>query len=159
MKSRYERKIKDGARGLLQDGEEVLAAIVARPRGWTQAMAGSAGPGAVAANLGKRKQQGNVEAASEAGFALASPMALAVTGSRLLSIKIGSPIGLGIGGAVKELAGSAPLSDVDSIEVKRLAAGKTVTVTVRGTPFTLETNAAADAKGLVEAFEGAKAGG
>jgi hypothetical protein len=33
---------------------------------------------------------------------------------------------------------AAPLSDVDSIEVKRLAAGKTLTVTVQGTPFVLE---------------------
>lgn len=156
MKSRYEAKIKEGARAFLEDGEEVLAAIVARPRGWTQSVAGAAGPGAVAAGMGQRKQAGNVAAADEAGFALASPMALAVTGSRLLSIKIGSPIGFGIGGAVKELAGSAPLADVDSIEVKRLAAGKTVTVTVRGTPFTLEANAAADVNGLVEAFEAAK---
>jgi hypothetical protein len=157
MKSRYEQKIKDGARAFLEDGEEVLAAIVARPRGWTQAKAGSAGPGAVAAGIGGRKQRDNIQKAQSAGFELASPMALAVTQSRLLSIEIGSPIGLGIGGKVKELAGEAPLADVDSIEIKRLAAGKTVTVTVRGAPFTLETNAAADAKGLVATFERAKA--
>ena len=158
MKSRHETKIKEGASAFMGDGEEVLAAIVARPRGWTQAAAGAAGPGAVASQMGHRKQQGNVAAADEAGFPLASPMALAVTNSRLLSIKIGSPIGLGIGGDVKELAGEAPLGDVDSIEIKRLAIGKRVVVTVRGTEFTLETNAAADAKGLVAAFESAKSG-
>lgn len=53
---------------------------------------------------------------------------------------------------------SAPLSDVDSIEVKRLAAGKTIAVTVRGTPFVLEVGAGANAKGVAEAFDGAKAG-
>ncbi|MDX6696962.1 MAG: hypothetical protein QOE65_359 [Solirubrobacteraceae bacterium] len=158
MGSRYEAKIKEGARPFLEDGEEVLAAIVARPRGWTASVAGHAGPGNVAASMGRRKQAGNVAAADDAGFALASPMALAVTGSRLLSIEIGSPIGLGIGGKVKQLAGSAPLADVDSIEIKRLAAGKTVTVTVRGTPFALEANATADAKGLVAEFERAKSG-
>jgi hypothetical protein len=40
----------------------------------------------------------------------------------------------------------APLAEVDSIEVKRLAVGKTVTVTVRGTPFVLEVGAGANAK-------------
>jgi hypothetical protein len=83
-------------------------------------------------------------------------MALAITERRLLALKISSPIGLGLGGDVKELASSAPLSDVDSIEVKRLAAGKTVTVTVRGVPFVLEVGAGANAKGVAEAFERAK---
>ena len=51
---------------------------------------------------------------------------------------------------------AAPLGEVDSIEVKRLAVGKTVTVTVRGTPFVLEVGAGANAKGVSEAFEQAK---
>jgi hypothetical protein len=85
-------------------------------------------------------------------------MALAVTGQRVLTLGIGSPVGLGIGGEVKELVGAVPLADVDSIEVKRLAIGKVVTVTVRGVPVKLEANALADAKGLAEAFERAKAG-
>jgi antitoxin (DNA-binding transcriptional repressor) of toxin-antitoxin stability system len=41
--------------------------------------------------------------------------------------------------------------------VKRLAAGKTITVTVRGVPFVLEVGAGANAKGVAEAFERAKA--
>lgn len=98
------------------------------------------------------------EGAAGAGFALASPMALAVTQRRLLSLRIGSPIGLGIGGAVKELAGAAHLSEVDAIEVRSLGLGKTVTVTIGGRPFVLEANAAAHAKGLVAAFERVRAG-
>ena len=43
--ARSEEKIKEGAAPFLEEGEEVLAAIVARPRGWTQAGA-SAGGGA-----------------------------------------------------------------------------------------------------------------
>ena len=45
--ARAEAKIKDGAAPYLEDGEEVLAAMVARPRGWTQSNA-SPGGGAVA---------------------------------------------------------------------------------------------------------------
>ena len=54
---------------------------------------------------------------------LASPMALAVTQRRLLSLKVSALIGLGLGGKVEGLVASAPLSDVDSIEVKRLCCG------------------------------------
>lgn len=154
--ARAESKIKDGAAPFLEPGEEVLAAFVARPRGWTQASAspgGGAIAGAIGGALGGKKQRENVEAAGDAGFELASPMALAVTERRLLSLKISSPIGLGIGGDVKELVSAVPVSEVDSIEVKRLAVGKTVTVTVRGVPFTLEVGAGANANGVAEAFE------
>ncbi len=158
--ARAEAKIRDGAAPYLEDGEEVLAAMVARPRGWTQSNA-STGGGAVAGliggTLGGKKQQQNVGAAEDAGFEITSPMALAVTNRRLLSLKISSPVGLGIGGDVRELVSSAPLSEVDSVELKRLAVGKTVTVTVRGTPFVLEVGAGANAKGVAEAFEQAKA--
>jgi hypothetical protein len=158
--ARAEAKIKDGAAPYPEEGEEVLAAMVARPRGWTQSTAspgGGAVAGLVGGTLGGKKQQQNVGAAEEAGFEITSPMALAVTNRRLLSLKISSPVGLGIRGDVKELVSSAPLSEVDSIERGRLAVGKTVTVTVRGTPFVLEVGAGANAKGVAEAFEQAKA--
>ena len=87
--------------------------------------------GAVGGMLGGKKQQENLGAAQESGFEIASPMALAVTNQRLLSLKISNPVGLGIGGDVKELVSAAPLGDVDSIELKRLAVGKTVTVEVQ----------------------------
>lgn len=157
--ARSEAKIKEGAAPFLEEGEEVLAAIVARPRGWTQANA-SAGGGAVAGlvggALGRRKEQQNVAAAEESGFELASPMALAVTQRRLLSLAVTAPVGLGIGMKVKELVSAVPIGEVDSIEVKRLAVGKTVTVTVRGVPFVLEVGAGADANGVAEALERAK---
>lgn len=157
--ARAEAKIKDGAAPYLGHGEEVLAAIVARPRGWTQSNAspgGGAVAGAIGGMLGGKKQEENVAAAQDSGFEIASPMALAVTNQRVLSLKISNPVGLGIGGDVKELVSSAPLSAVDSIELKRLAVGKTVTVTVRGTPFVLEVGAGANAKGVAESFEQAK---
>ena len=158
--ARSETKIKEGAAPFLEDGEEVLAAIVARPRGWTQATAsagGGAAAGLIGGALGGKKAQRNVEAAEQAGFQLASPMALVVTQRRLLSLGVASPIGLGIGLKVKELVSAVPVSEVESIEVKRLAAGKTVTVTVRGVPFTLEVGAGANATGVAEALDRAKA--
>jgi hypothetical protein len=157
--ARAEAKIKDGAAPYLEPGEEVLAAMVARPRGWTQSSASAGGgaiAGAIGGALGGKKQRENTGAAEESGFEITSPMALAVTNQRLLSLKIGNPVGLGIGGDVKELVSSAPLSDVESIELKRLAVGKTVTVTVRGTPFVLEVGAGANAKGVADEFERAK---
>jgi hypothetical protein len=157
--ARSEAKIKEGAAPFLEAGEEVLAAFVARPRGWTQTNA-SAGGGALAGviggTIGGKKQQQNVDAAQQTGFELASPMALAVTPRRLLSLKVTQPVGMGIGMKVQELVGAVPVGDVDSIEVKRLAVGKTVTVTVRGVPFVLEVGAGADTKGVTEALERAK---
>jgi hypothetical protein len=148
--SRQEQKVKDGLAPYLEDGEQVLEAVVVRPRGWTQKSAGSRLLGA--------SQEGRArEAAESAGIRLGSPMALALTDRRLLTIGISSPIGLGIGGNVKEVLSAVPLSDVDSIEAKRLALGYVLTVTAGGTPFKLEANAAASAKGLAERFEGAKA--
>lgn len=158
--ARYETKIKEGAAPFLEEGEEVVAAIMARPRGWTQATAsagGGAAAGLIGGAIGGKKQQRNIEAAELVDFELASPMALAVTQRRLLSLKIGKLIGLGMGGKVEGLVSAVPVSEVDSIEVKRLAAGKTVTVTVRGVPFVLEVGAGANAKGVAEALDRAKA--
>jgi hypothetical protein len=159
--ARYETKIKEGAAPFLEEGEEVVAAVMARPRGWTQAGASAGGgfvAGMVGGAMGGKKQQKQVDAGEDAGFELASPMALAVTQRRLVSLKVGALIGMGMGGKVEGLVAAAPLNEVDSIEVKRLAAGKTLTVTVRGTPFVLEVGAGANAKGVAEAFESAKAG-
>jgi len=158
--ARSEAKIMEGAAPFLEQGEEVLAAIVARPRGWTQSTAsagGGAAAGMVGGMIGGKKQQQSVDAARESGFELASPMALAVTPRRLLSLKVTAPVGLGIGMKVQELVSAVPIGDVDSIEVKRLAVGKTVTVTVRGVPFVLEVGAGANANGVAEALERAKA--
>jgi hypothetical protein len=106
--------------------------------------------------LGNKKQRANVDAAERAGFTLASPMALAVTPQRMLSLKVTAPVGLGIGMKVQELLDAIPIAEVDSMEVKRLAAGKTVKVTVRGVPFVLEVGAGANVNGVVEGVERAK---
>lgn len=145
-----EDKIREGAQSFLHSGEHVLAAFVARPRGWTQQMAGSMHVGAT--------QQGHAhEGAAAAGFALASPMAIAITQYRLLSFSMGAQAGMGVGGGVKELVGQAPLADVGSLTTKRLLVGKIVEITVRGESFKLEVGAGANTKGVVEEFNKAKA--
>ena len=145
-----EDKIREGAGPFLQEGEEILAAFVARPRGWTQQNAGVRGLGA--------SQAAKATAGAEAGgFQLASPMALAITDRRLLSgARGGTPRG-GVGGPGQGGARGAPRGAVDSIEVKRLLMGKVVKVTVRGHEFKLEAGAGANAKGVVEAFEQSRA--
>ena len=73
-------------------------------------------------------------------------MALALSQRRLLVFGLetnafGKPKG------VKELVSSAPLSEVDSISVKRLLMGKTIAVALRGGEVKLEAGAGQDAKG------------
>lgn len=154
--NKQEQKAAEGAAPFLDEGETVKAAVIARPRGWTQAGAGAAGPGALASALGARKQSRQEAAGQEAGFEIPSPMALMVTERRLLVFSIGSPIGMGKGGKVKELVSAAPIAEVDSIESRRLLLGKVITLTVRGVQIKLEVNAAADVKALTAAYEAAR---
>ena len=144
--SRQNDKIAKGADQFLEPGEEVRVALVAAARGHTQAVAGSM-------NLGAHQQGRAGAAAGEAGLQIASPMGVALTNRRLLTLRIGTPIGLGIGGAVKDLLSAVPIADVDAIEVKRLALGFTIALTVRGSTFKLEANAASGAPALAEAFD------
>jgi hypothetical protein len=117
MASRFEQKIKEGARPFLEPGEEIQASILARPRGFTQSLAAGSVAGRVAGSLGGRKVANNVAAARDAGFQITSPMALVVSQRRLLAFKIGEVIGFGIGGAVKDLVSAVPVADVDAIQV------------------------------------------
>jgi hypothetical protein len=153
MATSYEDKIKDQAQPYLDPGEQMLAAFVAQPRGATTAKMGGLGPGAIGA-MKTGKQKG---AAADAGLALTSPMALALTDNRLLVLGISQPIAMGKGADVKDLVSAAPLAEVDSIQIKRLLVGKTVTVTVRGVAIKLEAGAGANAKGLAEEFARVKA--
>jgi hypothetical protein len=153
MPTSYEDKIKEQAQQYLDAGEHVLAAFVAQPRGATTAKMAGLGP----SSIGGIKTSKQKRAAEEAGLELANPMALALTESRLLVLGISQPIALGKGGDVKELVSAALLTEVDSIEVKRLLVGKTVTVTVRGVPIKLEAGGGANAKGLAEEFARMKA--
>jgi hypothetical protein len=83
-------------------------------------------------------------------------MALALNQKRLLVFRLETSA-LGKPKAVKELVSSPPLSEVESISVKRLLLGKSISVALRGGEVKLEAGASEDAKGLVVQFERAKA--
>jgi len=90
---RQEDKVKRGAVAYLESGENVLAAVIARPRGSTiNDVGGNLGP-----LIGGRKVHEAMAAGANAGVALANPMALLVTTRRVVVLKIGSVFGLGIG--------------------------------------------------------------
>ena len=147
--SRHENKIKDDAARWLEEGEEILAAVIAAPRGSTQQAAGSI-------HLGSAQRGRAHTAAERVDLRLEAPMAIALTQRRLIMLKIGTPIGLGIGGKVKQLLSAVPIDAVDSITVKRLALGYTITLAVRGVTIKLEANAATGARAFAEAFERAR---
>jgi hypothetical protein len=153
MSTSYEDKIKEQAEPYLEPGERVLAAFIAQPRGANMAGAGGLAPSAI----GGRKVKEARRAAKASGLQLARPMALALTDRRLVVVKISPPIAMGKGGDVKELVSAVPLTDVDSIEIKRLLVGKVVLVTVGGAAVKLEAGAGANAKGLAEEFARARA--
>jgi hypothetical protein len=152
MSDTYEDKIKQQAQPYLVAGEHVIAGFVAQPRGATTARIGGLGPGSVG-GMKVSRQNG---AAERAGLQVANPMSLALTESRLLVFRISKPIAMGKGGDVKDLISAAPLSDVDSIEIKRLLVGKIVIVTVRGVAIKLEAGGGANAKGLAQEFARAR---
>jgi hypothetical protein len=154
MPTSYEDKILDQAHQYLDPDEHAVAAFIARPRGATTAGAGGIAPGW----LGGRKIKQQQRYAQNAGLRLSNPMALALTDRRLLVLSVSPPLALGKGGDVKELVSTVPLSEVESIEVKRLLVGKSVTVVAGGASFKLEANATANAQGLAEEFIRVKAG-
>jgi len=150
MASAHEKKFAEGAQPFLEEGEQVLATCIAQAKGFSRMMVSGL-------DLGK-SEVGRSSAAAGAGeVKVANPMALALTDRRLLTLKISAPIGLGIGGSVKELLSAIPLGEVDSIAVKKIALRQNITVTIRGVEIPLETNAKANASGLAEAFDRAKA--
>jgi hypothetical protein len=153
MAADFEAQLKEEARPFLEPGEEIVASIVAQPRGTSNSKVGGLAPQAIGSAWAGKSRKG----AAEAGLELTNPMALALSDRRLLVFGIeksamGKPTG------VKELVSAVPIAEVDSISVKRLLVGKTMTVSANGADAKLEIGAGQDAKGLAEQFERAKAG-
>jgi len=146
--SKQESKIIDGVRPHLEPGEEPLVAIVAQPKGTTAAVAGRGALGAAGGVMGSGARKAAHNAADSAGLVLASPCAVVLTSTRLLTARIGAPIGMGLGGKFKEILSSVPVSEVDGIEVKKIALRQNITLHVRGEVISLEANAAARAKDM-----------
>jgi hypothetical protein len=146
MSSAQEKKLTDGVQPYLEDGERVLASCITQAKGFSRMMVSGL-------DLGKGEVGRASGAAATAEVKVDNPMALVLTDRRLLTVKISAPIGLGIGGSVKELLTAIPIAEVDSIMVKRIALRQNITIVVHGVEIPLETNAKANAGGVAEEFD------
>lgn len=151
MKSKYTEKFAEQAGPYLEEGERVLSACIAQPRGRTLAMVGG---GIIDRGIGQHQQGKATAAAEQAGLLVEGPMAIAVTNRRLATFKISAPI-LGRGGNIKEMLSAIPLEAVEAWEFKRFGMKEKTTITVGGTEVKLE--GAAGGKDLNEAYEQARA--
>ncbi len=153
MNEKKRRKIDEGVREHLGDGEVVLAAFIAQARGTTQAQMGAVN--LIAGELGARKVRQHAGAAEEAGFEIgAGPRAFVVTDRRLIALELGGLSGSNVTG----LLGSLPAAAVDSLEVKRFGLAQKILLTIGGTEIKLEGQSNADVKGAAEALARAKGG-
>jgi hypothetical protein len=140
-------QIRQYAQMFLDDGEELVAAMTASPRGKNTAMAA----GGVGSMIGSKMVQGQVKNAGVAGLRVESQMALVLTQRRLLTVKVSYTLGGAING-VKELLSGIGVEEVAAIEAKRVGLGGVLTITPRGgQPIKLECQVGR-ARQFAEAF-------
>ena len=145
--SNHEDSIIEGAKRLLEPGEEIVSALVVSPRGSTTAAAGGLGAG----EIGARWRDKNKNAAEEVGLVVKRSSGLALTNRRLLTMDLA----ISFTGSVKEVKGllsEVPLEQVDEIRSK----WNVLTISAGGSQFKLECKPPA-AKALASAFGATKA--
>ena len=156
MPSKQEKKHLAGVEEFLEPGEHALAALTAQAKGVSAARGTIAGVGgAVGAAAGEvmGKKPGKEHAsASDVGLDISAPMAIVITDRRLLTLRTGTPIGMGLGGGIKSLMSAVPVTDVESIETSRAGMAKRVALTVRGITINLECNTGASTDEFAAAF-------
>jgi hypothetical protein len=148
--STHQEQIIAAAKGKVE--EEILGAAFAKPRGATTAGIGGVVPGEVGARWAGKQHKG----ADAAGIALANPGAVAVTPTSLVTMAVK----VSFGGQIKdvtEVLSKVPLSDVDSLEVKRMGMAGVMEINAGGSSFKLEGKVN-DMRELAAEFERAKAG-
>ena len=156
--SKQEQKVLDGVRPMLDPGEEPLVAVVAQPKGTTKGTVGGSVLGNAGEAMGGRERRAAEGAAEAAEIVLSTPCALVLSSTRLLTVKIGAPIGLGLGGKVKEVLSAVPLAEVDGVEVKKIGLRQNITLRARGQTIELEANAAASGSELADRLASLKGG-
>jgi hypothetical protein len=147
---------QDQGQQFLDSDEHVLAVFQAQARG---AGVAKSGGGVAVQAIGSKWSGKSRDAAEGAGLELTSPMALGLTERRVV---VFSGNAGGLSGKINEITGvhsSAPLSAIDSIKVKGLLVGKTVSIEMNGGEVKLEVPGGQDPKGFAERFESAKAAG
>jgi hypothetical protein len=142
----HEEAIKSGATPFLEQGEVVLAAVVASPRGSTTAQMGGA---AGMIGIGKAGKHG--EGAAASGLAVERNSGLVLTPTRLVTLRLGISL-MGSVKEVKELISTIPLSEITSFEVSRMGAAGVIKIAANGSEFKLEAKAG-PAKQFATAFD------
>jgi len=132
MTDKQDQNIRAGVADVLGPSECVLNYLFASARGHQQAMTGG-----VAGAVGGGRAGSATKAAAEAGITLASPMALILTGSRLITVQVGNA------GKVKQILDRFALDEVGAMTVKRLGLGGSVTLELRGVDVKLESRVGA----------------
>jgi hypothetical protein len=140
-------QIRPYAAPYLDDDEDVVAAMTAAPRGRNTMIAA----GGIAGMIGGKMVSGQVKRAGAAGLRLDSKMAVVLTQRRLIALKVKFTVGGTIKGVEEDL-GSVPLSEVDSIDAKRVGLGGNLILRLRGgEPVKLECQVGR-ARQLADAF-------
>jgi hypothetical protein len=144
--SKHQDQIIAAAKGKLD--EEILGAAWAKPRGATTAVAG----GGIAGARWSGKQH---KGAAAANISIASPGAVAITATSLVTMKVK----VSAMGAIKEVTdvlSVVPLAAVDSVQVKRMGMTGVMEISSGGASFKLESKPG-DMKELADVFDRAKA--
>jgi hypothetical protein len=148
--SKHQEQIIAAAKGKVE--EEILGAAFAKPRGATTAGVGGVIPGEIGARWAGRQHKG----ADAAGIELGNPGAVAVTPTHLLTMAVKVSF-IGQIKDVTEVLSRVPLTDVDSLEVKRMGTAGVMEITAGDSAFKLEGKIN-DMRELATEFERAKAG-
>ena len=105
MAGDFAEQLKEEARPFLEQGEEIVASIVAQPRGTSNSKVGGLAPQAIGGAWAGKSKQG----AEAAGLTLTNPMALALSDRRLIVFGIETSA-MGKPKAVKELVSAVPVA-------------------------------------------------
>jgi hypothetical protein len=150
--SKHQEQIIAAAKGKVD--EEILAAAWGKPRGASTA---TAGVGVIAGEIGARWAGKHRKGAEAIGIEIGNPGAVAITPSSLVTMKVK----VSAMGAIKEVTdvlSTVPLSEVDSLEVKRMGLTGVMEISAGGGSFKLEGKPG-DMKELAEVFARTKAAG
>jgi hypothetical protein len=144
--SKHEDSIKQGAQGLLEPGEEIVAALVVSPRGSGTAAA----PGLAASEIGARWSRRNTGKAEDVGLVVKRNSGLALTNRRLLTLDVA----ISFTGGIKEVKGVLSEIPIDRVEAMK-SKWNVLTIGAGETQFKLECKPPA-AKAMARAFEAEK---
>lgn len=146
--SNHPEQIIEAARGKVP--EQILGATFGKPRGSNTAVAGGVIGGAIGGGWAAKQRKG----ADAMGIQLGSPGAVAVTPTNLVTMTVGVSVGGQIK-EVKEILSVVPLTQVDSVQVKRMGLGGVMEISAGGHSFKLEGKVG-DMREFAAAFDRAK---